>query len=112
MFRIRYDYYKYQILFFDLTNASTFFQIYINKALTKKLNVYVIVYLNNIIVYFFNLKQYNKNVCWMLEQLVLHKFYIAKNKCQFCTISIDFLKYCILFADVEMQKNKIKSIWT
>ena len=46
----------------------------------------------------------------MLKQLVLHKLYIIKNKCQFRTTSIDFLKYCILFVDVEMQKNKIKFI--
>ena len=46
----------------------------------------------------------------MLEQLVLHKLYIIKNKCQFRTTLINFLKYRILFANVEMQKNKIKSI--
>ena len=48
----------------------------------------------------------------MLEQLTLHKLYVTKNKCQFRTTSIDFLKYRILFADVKMQKNKIKSIRT
>ena len=48
----------------------------------------------------------------MLEQLTLHKLYVTKNKYQFRTILINFLKYRILFADVEMQKNKIKSIQT
>ena len=48
----------------------------------------------------------------MFEQLTLHKFYIIKNKCQFRTTLINFLKYCILFVDVKMQKNKIKSIRT
>ena len=48
----------------------------------------------------------------MFKQLTLHKLYIIKNKYQFRTISIDFLKYRILFADVEMQKNKIKFIRT
>ena len=62
-FCTRYDYYKYQVFFFDLTNASTFFQVYINKTLTKKLNICVIVYFDNIIVYFSSLKQHNKNVC-------------------------------------------------
>ena len=35
VFKIRYDLFEYQILFFELINASTFFQIYINRILTK-----------------------------------------------------------------------------
>ena len=48
----------------------------------------------------------------MFEQLALHKFYITKNKYQFRTTLINFLKYRILSTDVKMQKNKIKSIQT
>ena len=46
----------------------------------------------------------------MFEQLILHKLYIIKNKCQFRTNSIDFLKYRISSASVKIQKNKIKII--
>ena len=46
----------------------------------------------------------------MFKQLTLHKFYIIKNKCQFRTNSINFLKYCISFVNVKIQKNKIKII--
>ena len=46
----------------------------------------------------------------MFEQLILHKLYIIKNKCQFRTISIDFLKYRILLINLEIQKNKVKLI--
>ena len=48
----------------------------------------------------------------MFEQLVLYKFYVTKNKCQFRTTLIDFLKYRISLVGVKIQKNKIKSIRT
>ena len=38
-------------MFFDLSNASATFQRYINKILAKKLDVFVIIYLDNILIY-------------------------------------------------------------
>ena len=38
-------------MFFGLSNAPASFQGYINKVLTKKLNVFVIVYLDDILIY-------------------------------------------------------------
>lgn len=38
-------------MLFGLTNISATFQLYINKSLTKNLNVYIIVYLDNIPIY-------------------------------------------------------------
>ena len=92
-FRTRYDHFEYQILFFDFTNALASFQVYINKVLTKKLNVCVIVYLNDIIVYSKTLEQHDKNVCWMFKQLKLFSLYVARNKCQFQTNIINFVDF-------------------
>ena len=50
-FRTRYGYFKYQIMLFRLLNAPASFQGYINKVLAEKLNDFVIVYLNNIVIY-------------------------------------------------------------
>ena len=50
-FRTRYGHFKYQVMFFRLTNASATFQGYINKILAEKFDVFVIVYLNNILIY-------------------------------------------------------------
>ena len=36
---------------FSLSNTLVIFQRYVNKILTKKLDIYVIVYLNNILIY-------------------------------------------------------------
>ena len=50
-FRTRYGHFEYQVLPFGLTNASATFQAYINQALTEKLDVFCIVYLDDILIY-------------------------------------------------------------
>ena len=51
VFKTCYGYFKYQVMPFKLTNAPATFQGYINKILVEKLNVFVTVYLNDILIY-------------------------------------------------------------
>lgn len=51
VFHTRYSYFKYQEMFFGLSDTSASFQGSINKILAKELNVFVIMYLDNILVY-------------------------------------------------------------
>ena len=46
-----YSHFKYQITFFGQINIQALFQNYISKILTKKLDIFVIVYLNNFFIY-------------------------------------------------------------
>lgn len=50
-FWTRYSYFEYQVIPFSLSNAPASFQGYINKILANKLNIFVIVYLDNILIY-------------------------------------------------------------
>ena len=50
-FKTRYGYFEYQIMPFELSNALASFQGYINKILAKKVDVFVIVYRNDILIY-------------------------------------------------------------
>ena len=109
-FRTRYDHFEYQILLFDFTNALASFQVYINKVLTKKLNVCVIVYLNDIIVYSKTFEQHDKNVCWVLKQLKLFNLYVARSKCQFQTNIIDFVNFRVSIKKVQMMIDKLEVI--
>ena len=49
-FRTRYGYFEYQVMPFGLTKAPASFQRYINKILAEKLDIFVIVYLDNILI--------------------------------------------------------------
>ena len=48
--KTRYGYFEYQMMPFGLTNILAIFQSYINKILTEKLDVFIIVYLDNILI--------------------------------------------------------------
>ncbi len=50
-FRTRYGDFEYQVMPFSLSNASVSFQGYINKILAKKPNIFVVVYLDDILIY-------------------------------------------------------------
>ena len=50
-FRTSYGHFKYQVIYFGLSNASATFQGYVNKILAEKLDIFVIVYLDDILIY-------------------------------------------------------------
>ena len=60
-FKIRYNHFKYQVILFGLSNAAVSFQRYINKILAKKHNIFVIFYLNEILIYTENAGQVHVN---------------------------------------------------
>ena len=53
-FRTKYGQFEYQVMPFGLTNALATFQGYINKILAEKLDIFVIVYLDDIFIYIKN----------------------------------------------------------
>ena len=60
-FKTCYDHFKYQIIFFGLTNVLATYQSYINKILVEKLYIFIIVYLDNIFIYIESKKKTHKN---------------------------------------------------
>ena len=51
VFRTRYEYFEYQVIPFGLSNIPVSFQGYINKILVEKLDIFVMVYLDDIFIY-------------------------------------------------------------
>ena len=71
-------------MLFGLINALAIFQSYINKILVEKLDVFVIVYLNDIIFYIKSKdKESVKAIQWVLDQLQKYLLYTNLKKCQF-----------------------------
>ena len=67
-FKTRYGHFEYQVMPFGLTNASAMFQGYINKILAEKLDVFVIMYLDDIFIYTENeSKEYVQAIWWVLD---------------------------------------------
>ena len=69
---------------FGLFNAPATFQGYVNKILAKKLDVFVIVYLDDILIYTKDPGQpHVKIICWVLGQLQKYSFFANPKKCCF-----------------------------
>ena len=108
-FRIRYNYFEYQIMFFSLSNALVMFLGYINKILVEKLNIFVIVYLHNILIYTKDLGQpYVETVCWVLNQLRKHYLFANLKKCWFYQDEIYFLGYIVLSKSRNIKAKRIE----
>ena len=54
---------------FRLINVSVTFQIYINQTLTELVNVFYVIYLNDILIYFSSLEEHQSHVKQILKQL-------------------------------------------
>ena len=96
---------------FGLSNAPANFQDYINKILAKKLNIFVIIYLDNIFIYTKDLGQPHVNaICWVLDFLQKNGFFANLKNCQFHLDKIRFLRYVVLAQEIRMEDKKNEAV--
>jgi hypothetical protein len=76
-FKTKYRLYKYQVMPFGLTNAPATFQEQINNVLQEYINYFVIVYLDNILIYSEELEDYKKQVRTVLTKLRDEALYLS-----------------------------------
>ncbi len=105
-FRTSYSQFKYQVMLFRLTNMPVMFQDYINKILAKKLDVFVILYLNDILIYTGSKgEKHIQAVQWMLDQLRKYSLYANLKKCRFHQDEVRFLGYIVFHQDIRMEEE-------
>jgi hypothetical protein len=106
-FRCRYEQYEYRVMSFELANASITFQSYINFALRKFLNVFVIIYLNDILIYFQNEEKHTNHIRLVLKRFKKYKLFAKLSKCDFDLKEIDYLKFIVEINDIRMNFARI-----
>ena len=95
-FRTRYGHFEYQVMPFGLSNAPASFQGYINKILAEKLDIFVIVYLDDILIYTEDPGQgHVEAVRWVLDVLRRHGLFANLKKCRFHKDEVRFLGYVV-----------------
>ena len=83
-FQTWYGHFEYQVMLFGLSNVPASFQGYVNKILAKKLDIFIIVYLNNILIYTKNTGQSHvKAVWWVFGELRKHGLFTNLKKYYF-----------------------------
>ncbi len=110
IFIIFFNLYKYHVMFFELTNESTFYQHYMNNVLFEYLHQFCQIYLNDIIIYNKILKKHKQHIWLILHQLQEIDLQININKCKFHMQKIIFLKLLMLIKELKMNSWKIQVI--
>ena len=94
-FRTRYDHYEFNIMPFELTNAPATFQTLINDIFRDLLDVCIIVYLDDILVYSKNKEEHEQHLRQILQRLKDNQLYARFSKCTFFTNSIEYLGHIV-----------------
>ncbi len=112
VFYTRLEHYEYLIMSFNLINASIMFQTFINNVLRRYLNQFIIVYLNDILVYSKMKKEHVQHVKKILQTLKKVDLHIKSEKSKFHVQSVQFLKFIVMFQSLKMNLKKIKAVTT
>jgi len=95
---------------FELINAPATCQEMINDALRQYLNIFVIAYLNDIMIYSITLKKHVQHVSQMLKCLNQRNLRLKLEKCEFHREKVDFLEFVIERHEIRIDSKKIKTV--
>ena len=110
-FRTRYGHFEYQVMSFGLSNAPATFQGYVNKILAEKLDIFVVVYLDDILIYTEDPGQpHVEAVRWVLDQLRKHSLFANLKKCRFHQDEVRFLGYVVLSKGISIEAERIEVV--
>ncbi|GJY27494.1 putative reverse transcriptase domain-containing protein [Tanacetum coccineum] len=111
-FRTRYGHFEFQVMPFGLTNAPAVFMDLMNRVCKPYLDKFVIVFIDDILVYSKDGEEHGKHLKIILELLKKERLYTKFSKCDFWLDSIQFLGYVIDRSDVHVDPAKIEAIKT
>ena len=110
VFRTRYGSFEWSVMPFGLTNAPVAFQQFINNIFSNLLDVCVVIYLDDILIYLNNMSEYHRHVKEVLKHLHRAGLYAKAEKCEFHSESVKYLGYILSPSSLTMSDNKIKII--
>ncbi|GKB79111.1 putative reverse transcriptase domain-containing protein, partial [Tanacetum coccineum] len=106
-FRTRYDHYEFQVMPFGLTNAPVLFMDLMNRVCKPYLDKFVIVFIDDILIYSKSKQEHKEHLKLILELL---KKYAKFSKCEFWIPKVQFLDYVIDNQGIHVDPAKIESI--
>jgi hypothetical protein len=109
-FRSRFGTFEYNVVSFGLSNAPSAFQYFMNDILREFLGKFVVVYLDDILIYSKNPADHDNHVRAVLTALERHSLVVNPAKCSFDLQEIDFLGHIISPSGVSMDPVKTAAI--
>ncbi|GJR75767.1 putative reverse transcriptase domain-containing protein [Tanacetum coccineum] len=94
-FRTRYGHYEFQVIPFGLTNAPAVFMDLMNRVCKPYLNKFIIVFIDDILIYSKNKQEHEEHLKIILELLKKEELYAKFSKCKFWIPKVQFLGHVI-----------------
>ncbi|CAL2256384.1 unnamed protein product [Prunus armeniaca] len=109
-FRTRYGHYEFLVMPFGLTNAPTAFMDLMNRVFRRYLDRFVIVFIDDILVYSKSQKAHMKHLEIVLKTLRRRQLYAKLSKCQFWLDRVSFLGHVISAEGIYVDPQKIEAV--
>jgi len=95
---------------FGLTNALAIFQSFINHVFWEFLNIFCIVYIDNILIFSDSKKKHTRHLRAILKKLAKAGLFIKEEKCNFFTTSTFFLSFIVSPKGLSIDSTKVATI--
>jgi hypothetical protein len=109
-FTTRYGLYEYLVMSFGLTNAPDHFMYLMNSIFMPELDKFVIVFIDDILVYSKNKEEHAEHLHIILSYLREHQLYAKFSKCEFWLNEVPFLGHVLSVEGVVVDPGKVGDI--
>jgi hypothetical protein len=109
-FRTRYGLYEYTVMSFELTNAPAYFMYLMNKVFMEYLDKFVVVFIDDILIFLKTEEEHEKHLRIVLEKLRSNQLYTKFSKCVFWLTEVAFLGHVISAGGISVDPSKVKDV--
>ena len=109
-FRTRYGHYEYTVMSFGLTNAPAVFMDYMNRIFRPYLDKFVIVFIDDILVYSKTEEEHADHLRTVLQILRDRKLYAKLSKCEFWKSEVKFLGHVVSKQGIAVDPAKVEAV--
>ena len=109
-FTTRYGLYEYTVMSFGLTNAPAYFMNMMNKVFMEFLDKFIVVFIDDILVYSKNEEEYKEHLRLVLGKLREHQLYAKFSKCEFWLKKVGFLGHVISGEGIVVDPTKVVTV--
>jgi hypothetical protein len=109
-FLTRHGLYEYTVMSFGLMNAPTYFMYLMNKVFMEYLDKFVVVFINDILIYSKTEAEHEEHLRLVLEKLRANQLYTKSSKCEFWLTQVAFLGHVISVGWVSVDPGKVKDV--
>ena len=109
-FSTRYGLYEYLVMSFGLTNAPAYFMYLMNSVFVPELDKFVVVFIDDILVYSENEQDHAKHLKIMLTQLQEHQLYAKFSKCELWLKKVPFLGHILSKEGIAVDPSKVQEV--